>query len=226
MWLAGRWGCVPAQLSAWPGVSQDWCFLAGGWGSSLALISWRKDPKMALASTSVFMVGWASKMAAASVYVPRVRPKCLLPVSETLQDSWWVWPGSFQITASVLGHRGCEILCASFKSGVSISYSPLALLKVSTVGLQSQMFRELIFLVQDPCGWGAWCGAWTPHSLGRISAVVIILPFVGHPRKSMGLDYTTSLPFLIVLSWFLLCNFSCRRSFLLVFMSFSSIVAL
>ena len=33
-------------------------------------------------------------------------------------------PGSFQITASALDLRAREILCAPFKSGVSISHSP------------------------------------------------------------------------------------------------------
>ena len=33
--------------------------------------------------------------------------------------------GSFQIIASSLGPRACEILCVSFKSGVSISHSHL-----------------------------------------------------------------------------------------------------
>ena len=33
--------------------------------------------------------------------------------------------GSFQMTASVLGPRGCEILCVPFKSGVSVSPNSL-----------------------------------------------------------------------------------------------------
>ena len=36
-------------------------------------------------------------------------------------------PGSFQITASVLGLKSYKILCAPFKSGVSAFYSPMAL---------------------------------------------------------------------------------------------------
>ena len=35
------------------------------------------------------------------------------------------------------------------KSGVSLTYSPLALLNVSPTGLQRQMFWGLIFLAQD-----------------------------------------------------------------------------
>ena len=40
--------------------------------------------------------------------------------------------------------------CVSFKSGVSISHSPLALLKVSPVGFQSQMLWVLSIPLQDP----------------------------------------------------------------------------
>ena len=58
--------------------------------------------------------------------------------------------GSFQITASVLGLRVCEILCAPFKSGIFVSYSPPSLLYASPAGLQSQIFCRLIFSVQDP----------------------------------------------------------------------------
>ena len=100
-------------------------------------------------------------------------------------------PGSFQITVSALGLGVCEILCAPFKSGVCISYSPLALLKVSFTGLQSQVFWELIFPVQDPPGWGAQCGAWTPSFLGRNFNY---LPICRSPLRSICLDYTASPP--------------------------------
>ena len=43
--------------------------------------------------------------------------------------------GSFQMTTSALSPRVCEILCAPFKSGVSISHSPLAPPKVIPAGL-------------------------------------------------------------------------------------------
>ena len=60
-------------------------------------------------------------MAAASVFVLRMSSGCFLPLWETLQDQYMGHPGSFQITASALGPGACEILCAPFKSGVSIS---------------------------------------------------------------------------------------------------------
>ena len=49
-------------------------------------------------------------MAAASMYVPRVDPSFLLPLQEAKIASGYD-PGSFQITASVLGLRACEALC-------------------------------------------------------------------------------------------------------------------
>lgn len=49
-------------------------------------------------------------------------------------------PSFFQITTSAMHPVACEILCGSFKSEVSISCSPLALMKVSLSGLHSQMF--------------------------------------------------------------------------------------
>lgn len=47
------------------------------------------------------------------------------------------------MTASALVPGVCEIVCAPFKSGVSISCSPLYVLKASRTGLQTQMFCEL-----------------------------------------------------------------------------------
>jgi len=63
-------------------------------------------------------------------------------------------PGSFIITAFVLGPGVCRILWVPFKSGVSVSYSCLAFLISSLTKLQSQAFWGLIFLMQDP--WAGW----------------------------------------------------------------------
>lgn len=45
-----------------------------------------------------------------------------------------------KVTASVLGHRTCEILCIRFKSGVSVSYDPLDLLYAVPTRRQSLTF--------------------------------------------------------------------------------------
>ena len=126
-------------------------------------------------------------------------------------------PGFFQITASALCLRAGGILCTPFKSEVSVSNSPLTKPCWSS--------KPDILGAHLPSG-GAQCGARTPHFSGRISAILIILPFVDHPPRGLGLDRTASLPLLPVLLCFLLYNFSFSRSFLLVFRSFSSIVAL
>ena len=59
-------------------------------------------------------------------------------------------PGSFQITASVLGLRVCEILCVPCKNGISVSYSPLAILKTSPIGVQIQVFWGLYSQCKTP----------------------------------------------------------------------------
>ena len=43
---------------------------------------------------------------------------------------------------------------------------------------------------------------------------ITILQFVGYLPRDMGFDYTSSPLLLPVSLWFLLCVFSCRRSFL------------
>ena len=47
-----------------------------------------------------------------------------------------------------------------------------------------------------PLDWGAWCGSQTPLSLGRTSAIIIILPFVVCLPEVVGLDCTVHLPLL------------------------------
>ena len=106
-------------------------------------------------------------------------------------------------------------LCIPFKSGVFISHNPLSLLKVSPAGLQSQTFWGLALLRQDPRAGEPAVGLRPFSSLGRSSAVVIILPFVDCPARHMGLDYTTSVPFLPILLRFLPYIFGCGRAFLI-----------
>ena len=83
----------------------------------------------------------SSQVAATSVCNPRVSSRCHpASLGGSPRSAGGSDPGSFQITASVLGPRACKMLCAPFKSGVSISHSPLALLKASPSDLHSQMF--------------------------------------------------------------------------------------
>ena len=87
-------------------------------------------------------------------------------------------PGSCQITAFALGPGVCEILCEPFKSKVSISPNPLGLLKLSLTGLQSQMLWGFILT------WGS-----VLSRLWENLCNAIILQFVGHSPRAMGLDY-------------------------------------
>ena len=48
------------------------------------------------------------------------------------------------------GTSACEILCASSKSGVFVSPSPVELLHSSPTGLQSQMLWGFLLLMPDP----------------------------------------------------------------------------
>ena len=54
--------------------------------------------------------------------------------------------------AFVLGACVCGILCASFKSEVSISPSSVGLLQLTCTGLQSQMLWGLVFLQEPRAG--------------------------------------------------------------------------
>ena len=57
--------------------------------------------------------------------------------------------------------------------------------------------------------------AQTPCSLGKTSAIVIILPFVSCLPRGIGLDYSRTPSLLPILLCFLLYIFSCRSSSLI-----------
>ena len=50
-----------------------------------------------------------------------------------------------------LGPSARESLCAPFKNGVSVSPSPVELLRTSPTGLQCQMVQGLSLPMPDPC---------------------------------------------------------------------------
>ena len=114
--------------------------------------------------------------------------------------------GSFQMTASLLGLRVCDILCAPFPR------PPVPL----HAGLQSQRFWGLVFLAQVPQVGGPDAGrTQTPRSLGRASSAVLLLPGVGHLHG--GVVFSIHPLALLLPSAYL----SCGKPFLLVFRSFS-----
>ena len=91
-----------------------------------------------------------------------------------------------------------------FKSEFSITPGPLGLPIISPTGLQSQMLSGLVFLLQDP-------KAQTSQSFVRISAVIIVLPFMNCSPGVLDLTISVMTPPLLTVSlWFLLYIFSCR----------------
>lgn len=171
---------------------------------------------MALASTSILMIEAAPQNGRdqylyfqGEFQLPPTSPGGS-PRSAGMSD-----PGSFQIIVSALGPRACEILCAPFKSTVSIMHSTVSLSKVSLLAYKAKHSGACLPGAGPP-DWGVQCRTWTPHNLGRTVTIIIILPFVGHPPGGKGLVYTVIL--------FLLYFFSCIISFLLVFWAFSSTV--
>ena len=212
------WGQVPRQLGTQGVLAQLACWWVGlcphsanclawdipgwvptGWwaGPGPALISWREDSKMVLTTTSVLVVGCTPKNSCCQHLCPQGEFQ-LPPAS--LGGSLRSASGSDPLKSLLLPWVSEYVrFCECPLRVESISYIPLALPKASPAGLQSQMFWGLVFLMQDPLAWGVWRGAWTPCFLGKTSAIIIILLFVGCPPRGMGLDYTpisTSLPLL------------------------------
>ena len=93
-----------------------------------------------------------------------------------------------------------EVLRAPFKSGVSVSPSPVGLLKLRPMGLQSEVLWGLIFLVQNPQAGETDGGlrALTPVGEPLQSSY---FPVCGSPQDpgSVTLDDVPSLPLLPLL---------------------------
>ena len=106
-------------------------------------------------------------------------------------------PGFVQIVVSELGLKVCEILRVPCLSGVSISYRPLTLLNASCT-FKARCPGGLSSWCPDPHSWEAWYGSWTLHSLGRSSAIVTILLFVGHLLGSWWYHVSTPPTLLVV----------------------------
>ena len=66
-----------------------------------------------------------------------------------------------------LGFSACDCLCVPFKTGFSISPSPVELLCTSPIGLQCQMLWELFLPMPDPPAWGFDVGLRTLTPVGE-----------------------------------------------------------
>ena len=100
-----------------------------------------------------------------------------------------------------------------------------ALLDISPTGFQRQRLWSLISSVQVPLP-GEQSGVKSPYSSGKTSIAVTSLLSVNCCTKGMGTGQTASPPPLPVWLCFFLCILYCRRSFLLVFSSFSEVTTL
>lgn len=106
---------------------------------------------MALTSTSVLLVEGVPPNGFCQHLCPQsISPLLSASLGGTVRSTSVSDPGPFQCIASVLGLGACEILCETFKSGISVSLSPPALLNISSAGVQSQTFWKFIFPVPDP----------------------------------------------------------------------------
>ena len=157
-WLLG-WGCQGLELT-------------GGKLSSFPIGS-KERSKMVLASTIVFLVERSPQKAATSICVPLGAPSCLLVLWRSPKISTCVecrfLSNYFLCTWSCV----CKTLCVPFKSWMSVPYGPrlccpYALLdfKAHLPGLAPQAGSLMWF--------------WTPQSLGRTSAVMVVLPLMSH----------------------------------------------
>ncbi len=95
------------------------------------------------------------------------------------------------------------VLCAPFKSGVSISYSSNLFQMLSLHNIKFKYSNPDILKAYLPragpldCGAQHWAGTLTPW--GRTSAILIVLLFMDLPLGDMGLDYT-KFPLLLPIS--------------------------
>ena len=128
------------------------------WRWVLGLIRQRKDYKIVLISTSVYMVD-KSPQNGSCQYLCSQGELQLPPVSlgDSPSSADRSDPGSFQINFCSVP-RAYEILCVPFTSRIFIFHSPLSLPNVSPGDLQSQTSQGFIFLVQDH-----WAGV---HDVG------------------------------------------------------------
>ena len=130
-------------------------------------------------------------MVDASVYSPKVIPSCLQDKQVGLAQSF-----RLLLLPWVLEHVRLYVYPSRVESLFPTDCgSP----QNKTPGLQSQTFWGLVFLLQTP-GLGSPMWSLDPLILGRTSALVIILFFVGHVPGSVGLDCIVSLLLLPFLS--------------------------
>lgn len=155
-------------------------------------------------------------MAPASIYGPRVSPRCLQPLWEALRDQQvGLTQASFKWMLLCWVQSLWNFVCPPHEWSFYF-LSPLGQLKVRPAGLQSQTFWGFIFLLQDHqagessvglrklTSWGSLCNC-------NFSCLCALL------MSGCGTS-----PLLLISLWFLLYIFICWRSFLVASGFFSS----
>lgn len=112
------------------------------------------------------------KMAGTNFSVPRGHP--FASVGDSPRSAGGSDLRCFQILPLHWFSEYMRFFCVLFKRRVSVSYSPPSLLCTSIPAFKAGVLGACPHGAGPP-GCRVWCGAWTPHSLGRTSAIVIIL---------------------------------------------------
>ena len=87
-------------------------------------------------------------------------------------------PGTFQTTVSALKLEAYEILCMPCKNGISFTYGPSALLKISPTWFSKPIVLGAHLPSARPPGWGTQCASWMPNSLARTSCLWVISSWI------------------------------------------------
>ena len=118
------------------------------------------------------------QMAAASVSVPRGVPTASVSPRGFSKINKWVWPRHLSTTVSALKLEAYEILCMPCKNGISFTYGPSALLKISPTWFSKPIVLGAHLPSARPPGWGTQCASWMPNSLARTSCLWVISSWI------------------------------------------------
>ena len=146
-------------------------------------------------------------MSAPSVYVSRWATGCSPgPVSLGYppRPASRSGSGTYEIAAFAFSPGAREILCALFKSEVSISPNSVELLQLSPTGLQSQIFWGLFVPMLDPSAMESVLGLWTLTFMGEPLLYNISLVCELPTPRVMRFDYIFNLPFQHISLWTLM----------------------
>lgn len=139
-------------------------------------------------------VSWQNKLPEQlPPHLYQVDLSCSVPPGKLLMSASRSDPVSFQITISMLILRACEILCKPFKSGVTVSNSPLVPLITQVHGPSKAWWSEVCLRSKTP-GQKTNNRLLTLHSLGKNCLIVMTL-LVQVIYLRVCFFYTASLPF-------------------------------